>query len=404
MINFGPYWWIFAVCLATGFSCALAGDAPVEEMRKSLAGYSNSNFTDTAAPAEVERKGELQVLFNLGRRQRLQKNYVAASRNFALVLEREAPEEMRRRAMLELALIGEEEGNLPKAQQVLANYVKTFPEDPDIPEIVLRQGLLYRRMGAPTLALSKFYSVISSVLAIQAGTLDKYRRLVLLAQTEIADTYYLEGRQAEAAEYFQRLLKLDESELDRAQIRYKLVRCLASQNQHGDTVAEAREFLARHATGPQRGEVHFLLALALKMQGRNGEALQQVLTLLKEQEDTENRAVWGYWQQRTGNEIANHLYQEGDYVAALEIYNNLIGLDSSPAWRLPIWYQMGLIYERLKQPSKALETYKHITGWQREITEASPNIKTIMEMAKWRSEFLAWHARTEETIRTSPAN
>jgi tetratricopeptide (TPR) repeat protein len=384
------------------FANAGAAEAGPESIRTSLPGYSNSNFTDSAAPAEVERKGELQLLFNLGRRQRLQKNYVQASRNFALVLEREASEEMKRMAMLELALMSEEEGNLAKAQQVLANYVKMFAEDEDIPEIVLRQGLLYRRMGAPTLALSKFYSVMSSVLAVKVGSMERYRRLVLVAQTEIADTYYLDGRHAEAAEYFQRLLKLGESELDKGQIRYKLVRCLASQNQHGDTVAQAREYLLRQPAAGQRGEVSFLLATALKLQGKNGEALQQVLALLKEQQ--ENRAEWAYWQQRTGNEIANHLYQEGDYVAALEIYNNLIGLDSAPAWRLPIWYQIGLVHERLSQPGKALETYQHIMGWQREFTEASPNLKTIMEMAKWRAEFLAWHAKTGETIQSSPVN
>jgi tetratricopeptide (TPR) repeat protein len=377
----------------------------VEETR-ALTGYSNANFVTSAATTGIDRKGDLQILFNLGRRQRMQKNYAQATKNFALVLERNPPEETQRAALLELAVIAEEEGQLPKAQQILAQYIKTFPDDPQAPELVLRQGLLYRKMGASTLALSKFYSVISSVLSVKAASLDRYKRLVLMAQTEIADTYYLDGRHAEAAEYLHRLLKLDEPDLDKAQIQFKVIQCLAAQRQHTDTVAQTRDFLQKHPTAPHRGEVHFLLASALKQQGQNVEALQQVLALLRERADdaAASPADWAYWQQRTGNEIANRLYQDGDYVAALDIYNNLISLNSSPAWRVPVWYQIGLVYERLRQPAKAIEIYKHILGWQKDIADPSPNLKTIMDLAKWRSDFLDWQTRTDRAIESSPIN
>ena len=49
-------------------------------------------------------------------------------------------------------------------------------------------------MGVNTLAISKFYSVMSTALKLKLDNIDYYKRLVLQAQTEIADTYYLEGK------------------------------------------------------------------------------------------------------------------------------------------------------------------------------------------------------------------
>lgn len=371
-----------------------------------LRDYSSSNFTDAEGTlfGAPPKGGDLQILFNLAQRQRLQKNYQQANRNFALVLERDPPDEMKRTALLELALIAQEEKQFPRAQQVLSQYIKVFPDDPNVPEILLRQGLLYRDMGTPTLALSKFYAVMNSVLALKIGSFQRYQRLVLLAQTEIAETYYLGGRHAEAAEYFSRLLKLQSTDLNKGQIRYKIIRCLSAQNQHADTVAQATNFLKQHPETPEQAEVRFLLASALKHQGQNSAALQEVVGLLKNQhaKASDNPGHWLYWQQRAGNEIANQLYREGDYVNALEIYNHLGALSSSPAWQLPVWYQMGLIYERLHQESKAIETYQRIAGWQKDLgTDASPGLKTVMEMAKWRTDFLQWTLQTQRSIRSS---
>ena len=75
-----------------------------------------------------------------------------------------------------------------------------------------------------------------------------------------------------------------------------------------------------------------------------------------------NPENWVYWRQRAGNDIANQLYLEGDYLNALEVYKHLAELDSGPAWQLPVWYQIGLIYERLRQPDKATETFDAIVA------------------------------------------
>ena len=145
-------------------------------------------------------------------------------------------------------------------------------------------------------------------------------------------------------------------------------------------------------------EVRYYLAEALKALGQNTEALQQVLLCLQEQKikTQNNPEVWAYWQQRVGNEIANQLYHEGDYVKALEVYINLAQLDSSPDWQIPVDYQMGMTYEKLLQPQKAMDTYNAILARETEVgTNATPGLKAVFDMARWRLGFIKWQTNAE---------
>ena len=80
----------------------------------------------------------------------------------------------------------------------------------------------------------------------------------------------------------------------------------------------------------------FLLASALKQLNRPSESLKQVLLLLqsKSQSAALTTNDWVYWQQKTGNEIANQLYKEGNYTDALAIYKSLSGEDQPKHVRL----------------------------------------------------------------------
>ena len=92
--------------------------------------------------------------------------------------------------------------------------------------------------------------------------------------------------------------------------------------------------------------------------------MKQVLLLLQSQQDNAAKIprLWVYWQRRAGNEIANQLYKEADYLNALQIYQSLAELDNSPAWQPPVWYQVGLVYEQLQQWQKATDTYQPASG------------------------------------------
>jgi tetratricopeptide (TPR) repeat protein len=248
------------------------------------------------------------------------------------------------------------------------------------------------------LAFTKFYGVMTSALVLRNDQLDYYVRLVLQAQMEIAETQYELGKYADAADFFARLLKQNNSSINRSQITYKLTRCLVALRQYSEAVSQAQDFLARYTEAPEQPEMRFYLALALKEIGRNSESLQQVLLLLQEQRTrTHDRPeLWAYWQQRAGNLIANQLYQEGDYTKALKIYMNLSQLDASPQWQIPVQYQIGMTYERLWQPQKATETYDAMLARESQLgAGASPELKTVFEMARWRVQFIQWQNKAE---------
>lgn len=359
-----------------------------------------TNIFDLVNAHATAKGPNYQESLDLGRQLRQAHQFEAAEVALVSVMKAAAPEELQRTALLELALLAQENNQPARAQQIYTQYLEKFPDDPSAAEVYLRQGLLYRQMGTPTLALSKFYAVMTTALRLKLDRLEYYQRLVLQAQTEIADTYYLQGKFTEATDYLGRLLKLDNPQLNKAQIIYKLVRSLSCLNRHSEVVAQAEFFLGKYPDAPECAEVRFLLADALKKQGRNRDALQQVLALLeKQQSDATNQpGNWIYWQQRTGNEIANQLYKEGDYVNALEIYRNLAELNTNATWQLPVWYQMGLVYERLLQPERAAELYTCILGRQKELDSGgrSPSLETVLDMARWRREHLNWQLKAEE--------
>jgi tetratricopeptide (TPR) repeat protein len=337
------------------------------------------------------------------RQLRLEKNLSNATRILMSLLQKPLPDEFRRRIILELAYVAQADQQPLKALRLLSYYLEKYPEDDFVPEVLLRQGLIYREVGASGLALNKLYAVMTKALNLKSDRLDYYQQVVLQAQTEIAETHYAQGQFTEAADFFSRLLKMDNPALHKTIVHFKLLRCLASSGQLSEMVPSAEKFLNCYPDASEVPEVRFLLVRALKQLGRNQEALQQVLALLEGQKHTSKAKIenWAYWQQRTGNEIANQLYKEGDFLNALQVYSQMAQLNTSAEWQLPVWYQIGLVYERLQQPQRATEVYGNIIGRQKDMSTNAfnPSLQTVCEMAHWRKDFLAWHLQAEKVTR-----
>lgn len=310
----------------------------------------------------------------------------------------EMPNAIQQSALLELAAAAQDQNDLSRAQQVYAQFIHRWPNDLRVPEVLLRQGEVFRQMGLNNMALTKFYAVMTSALVLKNDQFDYYASLVLRAQTEIAETHYQLGKYGEAIEFLTRLLKQDTGTQNKSHILYKLNRCQLAMGRYDEAIASGQDYLLRYANGPERPEVQFNLATALKQLGRDNEALQQVLALLSEQRANANSRpeVWAYWQQRTGNVIANQLYREGDYPKALDIYTSLAQLDPTPQWQLPVQYQIGMTYERLMQPKKATEAYTNILKRESELgTNVPPSLKAVFDMARWRVNFIQWQEKAE---------
>jgi tetratricopeptide (TPR) repeat protein len=362
----------------------------------------------SANAAESERLKKFQFQLDLSKEQRLQKNLTQAAQMLSGLMETNAPLEIKREALFELALTSQDDGKFVRAIQIFGQYLHAYPDDPSTPEVLLRQGLIYRQIGVNTLAISKFYAVMATALKLKLANMEYYKRIVLQAQVEIAETYYQEGKYEEAADFFSRLLKSANAELDQAQTQFKLVRALSYLTNYSDTVAQAQIYLDLYTNAAEVPEVRFFLASSLKKLGRNNDSMKQVLLLLQSQEQnaSKNHEMWTYWQQRAGNEIANQLYKEGDYLSALQIYLSLADLDKSPAWQMPVWYQTALIYEQLQQWQRATTAYQRIMDSQKRLTDATstPSLLSLVDMAKWRKDYIEWMQKAKLTQQTFVLN
>ena len=367
----------------------------VEAAWKFFAGTNGVAKEVKARPAE-NFKADLEI----ARFHRRARQFEEATEDCVHILKAGAPEDIKRAAMIELAETATDQNDLARAQQVYAQYLATWPKDPSVPDVLLRQGLVFRQMGLPNLAVSKFYAVMTSSLVLKPEKFDYYQKLVLRAQNEIAQTQFQLGDWADAADSFARLLKLEKPPDNRSTIQFRLIRCLVALERYDDAIFQARDFLTQYPDNPERPEVHFLYATSLKKRERNSEALQQVLALLKEEHANRigDPATLSYWQRRAGNEIANQFYKEGDLMKALDIYLSLASLGTKPDWQFPAWYQVGLVFERLEQPVKAIEYYGKITQSKDQLsTNAPPSLKAVVEMAQWRESFLTWQTNAAMT-------
>jgi len=314
------------------------------------------------------------------------------------LLASDVPEAIQKSALLQLGRLVRNENDLPRAQTIYAQYLNRWPNDPRAPEVYLQQGKIFRQMGLTDLALTKFYSVMAAALSLKNDQFAYYQKLVLETQVEIADTHYLTGHFVDAADFYSRLLQNPDPGLDRPQMLFRLVRSLTIVGRNDEAASQAQDFLSRYPDADETPEVRYYLAQALKALGRDDEALQQVLLCLEQQKSVAGNdpAVWTYWQQRLGNEVGNQLYHSGDYIHALEIYVDLAHLDPSATWQVPVYYQMGLTYEKLAQPQRASDTYKRLLSREAEVgTNATPGMQAIFDMAKWRIDFLKWQQKAQ---------
>jgi len=279
-----------------------------------------------------------------------------------IIANEDSPVEIKRECMKHLAQFALDGSYYSKAQQIYSQLVSRYPLHPDTPAVLYRQGILYRRVGATELALSKFHAVMSTVISLPEKDISAYKDLVLLAQTEIADTYLMAGQFDKASDFFRRVLKLADTHLNEAHIRLKLIKSLFELKDWHGVITEGNLCLEKVALASQVAEVRFLMTEAYKKLGMHREAIQQTIDLLNSEQarSGSDPSNWAYWQKRTGNKLANELYEQGDYVNALLIYESLYKLPGNDEWRSQALYQIGLIYERMYQPDQASGVYSQI--------------------------------------------
>ena len=386
---------LLVLTLALGTRCALAEEAASVPPKT----HSSREEAATATGVQSEFDGYRRLANDAIARGNLE----LAETFYQRLLSIDAPPSMKEAAFLQMADLYEKQHALGKTITVLEAAREVAPGDQTTPEILLRLGGLYREAGAYQTAISRYYSVLNSALKISEPTIQRYKDWTQRAQLGIAETHFLSGEYAQANKFFTLLGKLELPRDDKARALFRSAYCLYLLDEKEDAEKSAREFLKDYADTKFAPEARYLLASALKSLNRPQEAMEAVLDLVrieKQQADRDPK-TWAYWQQKTGNQLANDFYLHGDFARAITIYQALAKLNSSPEWLWPVVYQMGLCFERLQLPARAAEAYAFITSDSKKNASGSTAaLKQIVKMAEWRTGQLSWRTETEGRLQT----
>jgi len=316
-------------------------------------------------------------------------------------------EQTRKLTLLELAHLREEAavkdrdgGHLERALQLLAEFVERYSRDPAVPEVLLRQGHLLSQLGLRDEAIEKFYLVLRSVPRLEGANLAYSRRLVLMAQSAIADTMAEVGRHPEAVDLYARILLSKSEELEVEVVRVKQLRSVQESSKPLVTEGFARRFLEDFPQSEFIPEVRHILGSAYSQQGDRAAAMEQYQLLLEaiELAPENRRQHWQRWKLMVGNDLANQFFIEGNTIAALALYRGLAAIHEDLKNRQALLYQVGLCEERLGQADAALKTYSDILASkdQQGLATNSPSLKLLQNMASLRISVLKSEAEARE--------
>ncbi len=366
---------------------------------------------DSEAPRAENGRAEIIGLQKLGLSLTERSDWAAAEIAFREILvSRRAEAEDVASALLGLARVYRRAGSLIKAAASYERYLKDYPANEHVPEALLELGRTQRTLGAHQLAIARFYSVINSTLKLSEGGFTNYQVLAKTAQFEIAETHFQQGNYTEANKFFTRLRLLDLAPADRARAHFKSAYALYLGADPQGAVQTLRSYLEQWPQDENGPEARYLLSLSLRALGQKQAALDATLELLRTQQASGDAKLWSYWQRRTGNQLANDFFQSGDTQNALMIYQSLAALSAEPAWHLPIIYQIGLCYERLRMVKNAITAYQSILDYTTPGMSAAgdnptetnrvvvPELSELARMATWRLSQLNWQNHIENQL------
>lgn len=386
---------------------AHAAVAPVGEADLAADVAGETGLGEHPAPmapvAPAHEPDEIDAAAESGRRFWQAGEYEAAEKAFTRALTANTPVARKRDLVLEMAGLYRGANELPKAAAVLEKFLKTYPADREVPQVLLRLGMVYRDLGVYSMATARFFQVLNSTLRVSEQDIPEYRKLAMKARLEIAETYAAQGNLTEAEKYFARLQLLDLDPEDRERVLLRSAQMQFTLRQWLPAEKALAAFAASSPDSPHLPEVRYLRAKALEELGRKQEAIDEVVALLQTPAsgDAEAARSAAYWKRRCANELANRFYEQGDFLGALSVYQALARASMDPSWRWPAIYQIGLCFERMEMPKRAAEAYDAILAPETAPaagTKLPEAMVSLQDMARWRRSQLAWIEEKESQL------
>ncbi len=278
--------------------------------------------------------------------------------------------DFRKASLLQLASHSEQKKAYEEAQKYLSEYLQRYSDDALIPVVLLRQGDLFRKMGAYDLERQKYYDVIKSAPKVKLSgrfDLNYVKRIAFIARSQIADSFYEEAgklprhrardKYVSASEMYARLKEAEQA--NPRVITLKYIRSLYNQGDHDGVVKTGSSYFQKFENGPERDEdeVRYLVLDSSRHgststqdylagyrdwfgsppgHGSNGDALK--------------------WRFKAARDLAGELFNEGKYPDSLEFYRTLADLLSGTVTRPEEYLHLMLKTKRILSRAEALET------------------------------------------------
>jgi tetratricopeptide (TPR) repeat protein len=314
---------------------------------------------------------------------------------YLAILSLSLPADVESRALFDFATYLDEQKIHPiKAAAAYEKCLSIEPSSPRVPLIHLRLADIYRQLGAERRSLNNLYEVLSA--SIRAGGDPKGQDLARQAMLKIGNTHFEAGQYEEAAGIYSHLKLLDLSPEDQAFVLFRATELLFRRNQYEAAIEAGRQFLEQFPLSKSVPACRQLIVQSLDATGQRDQAIQETLALLLSTRNETDPALAAYWKMKTGNDLANALYSHGEVLRALRMYQTMANLDSGPAWKLSAVYQIGLCFERLNEPRRAIDAYRYAAdaampaAGPGSATAPGTSLQHLKDSAGWRARHIVW--------------
>ncbi len=275
--------------------------------------------------------------------------------------------DFKKASLLQLAAHSEQKRSLEEAQKYLSEYLQRYSDDSLIPVVLLRQGDLYRKMGAYDLERQKCYDVIKAAPKVELGgkyDLDYVKRVAFIARFQIADSFYAEAEKlpfyaakanyANAADMYKRLLT--DAQSNKSVVSIKYIRSLFKQGEYRKVKSAGESYLEQFSEVSEAndGEVQYLLLDAVRRTGDQDylsgyrDWFGRSPAVGRDREELE-------WRLKAAADLASELYDEKKYADSMEFYQALAKLTSGEVKEPEHYLLVMLTIRRILRVAAVLE-------------------------------------------------
>ena len=343
--------------------------APLINHPDSSIATENAKFTEETAYSKQQNEKARLRSKDLGATQNTEDAKAVIRDVLGLDVSPSVKTDFRKASLLQLASHSEQKKAYEEAQKYLSEYLQRYSDDALIPVVLLRQGDLFRKMGAYDLERQKYYDVIKSAPKVRLDdryNLNYVKRVAFIARSQIADSFYEEaaklprhrarGKYASASEMYARLAGADEA--NQRVITLKYIRSLYNQGDYDGVVQAGSNYFQKFDNGPERDEDE-VRYLVLDSSRHGSASTQDYLAGYRDWfESPPGHGSDGdalKWRFKAARDLARELFNEGKYGDSLEFYRTLADLLSGTATHPEEYLYLMLGIKRVLSRAEALE-------------------------------------------------